>query len=78
MYLRFRRWLRRWRSNHHWTLQASCSGSHCCGGLLTLLRGDLCLRLPRRSILKVGKRSCENISRPLEEDNFSIKLRDYF
>jgi hypothetical protein len=32
----------------------------------------------RRGILKVAKRSLENVPGPQEEINFSIKLSDYF
>jgi hypothetical protein len=78
--LRFLDRLRR-RSDHCFSLRRSCSGSRCDGRLLRFLRslrGDLCLRLPRRSIFKVAKRSCENVTGPQEEINFSVKLSDYF
>jgi hypothetical protein len=80
-HLRFLNRLRRRRSNHCFSLRDTCSGSRCDGRLLRLLRslrGDLCLRLPRWSILKIAKRSCENVTGPQEEINFSVKLSDYF
>src|SRR6202044_703763 len=79
-HLRFLNRLRR-RSDHCFSLRRSCSGSRCDGRLLRFLRslrGALCLRLPRRSIFKVAKRSCENVTGPQEEINFSVKLSDYF
>ena len=79
-HLRFLDRLRR-RSDHCFSLRGSCSGSRCDDRLLRLFRsfrGDLCLRLPRWSILKGAKRSCENVTGPQEEINFSVKLSDYF
>ncbi len=78
MYLRFRRWLRRRRRGHDYTLHTSCSGRHAGGRLLALRCGDPGLRLSRGNTPKVTQRSHENVTGTLEEVNFSIKLSDYF